>query len=338
MNRIEEQDLWEEVDMPTIIDVAREAGVSFKTVSRVYSGEANVRAATREKVRAAAARIGYVPNAAARALRAKAPRRVALLLDNPSRSYSESTQIGAMLAAQGAGAQLVVLESLEALKSALPVSGVLLSPPLANQDAVLTYLSDLGVPFVRIGAEKTNDAGDKIGIDDRIAAREMTDYLIGLGHRRIGFISGDPAMDVSRRRQAGYEDAMSAAGLEEAIQIGEGRFSFESGLEAAESLLSRDPRPTAIFAANDEMASACLAVAYKRNLRVPDMLSVVGFDDAPVSRAVYPALTTVRQGTRDMVGEAMTMLDARMSGDGAPARDVAFPHSLVLRDSTSAPL
>ena len=323
--------------MPTIIDVAREAGVSFKTVSRVYSGEANVRDATREKVRTAAARIGYVPNAAARALRAKAPRRVALMLDNPSRSYSESTQIGAMLAAQTVGAQLVVLDSLAALKAAPPIAGVLLSPPLANQLEVITYLVERGTPFVRIGAERTSDAGDKIGIDDRAAAREMAEHLIHIGHHRIAFISGDPRMDVSRRRRAGYEDAMTGANLVNRIMVEAGDFTFESGLSAAEALLSVSPCPTAIFAANDEMASACLAVAYKRNLRVPDMLSVVGFDDAPVSRAVYPALTTVRQGTRDMVGEAMALLDLRMSGDTAPVRDIAFAHSLELRDSAGPP-
>jgi len=242
-----------------------------------------------------------------------------------------------MLASQGEGLQLVILDSFEALKGESGLSGAILAPPLANTPEVIAYVDAAELPFVRMGAERISAAGDKIGIDDRAAAREMTDYLIGLGHRRIGFVSGDPAFDVSRRRLAGFEDAMERAGFTMGCLFVEGDFSYESGLDAAEMLLSEPAPPSAIFAANDEMASACLAVAYKRNLRVPDQLSVVGFDDAPVSRAIYPALTTVRQGTQDMVGEAVRLLSARMNGDGAPAHDMIYEHSLMIRDSAAAP-
>lgn len=323
--------------MPTIIDVAREAGVSFKTVSRVFTGEAHVRAETRDKVRAAAARIGYEVNPAARALRSKAPRRVALLLNNPSLSYSQSTQIGALLATQKLGSQLVIVESLAALQEFSGLKGVVACPPLSNDLAVTTYLHASGLPFVRVGAERISDVGDKIGIDDRCAARDMTEYLIELGHKRIAFINGDPQFDVSRRRRAGFEDAMSHAGFSKYAQIVSGSFSYESGLKAAEDLLSSETIPTAIFAANDEMASACLAVAYKRNLRVPDQLTVVGFDDSPVSRAIYPALTTIRQGLKELVRDAFMLLSDRLSGDDVPFHDIVHQHELIIRDSAGPP-
>lgn len=324
--------------MPTIVDVAREAGVSFKTVSRVFSGEARVRPETRDKVKAAAAKIGYQVNPAARALRLKSQRRVGLLLNNASRSYSESTQIGALLATQKSSAQLVIIDGLEALRLVSDLAGVVACPPLSNDPDVIAFLEASGRPFVRVGAEQVSDAGDKIGIDDRLAAREMTEYLIALGHSRIGFIGGDPAFDVSRRRLGGFEDAVVTVGLLEHAQVVSGDFSYESGLKAAEKLLFGSARPTAVFAANDEMASACLAVAYKLNLRVPDQLTVVGFDDSPVSRAIYPALTTMRQGSQDLVSDAFALLSQRLTGDDAPLYSIVHQHELIIRDSAGSPL
>jgi LacI family transcriptional regulator len=215
---------------------------------------------------------------------------------------------------------------------------VVLSPPLSNDATVLSDLERRKVPFVRIGAEKTSVAGDRIGIDDRTAAQEMTEYLLGLGHRHIGFIKGDPAYDVSRRRYAGYLDAMEGANI--AIQDEwclTGDFSYESGLHCAEQLLALSSRPTAIFASNDEMASAALATAYKLNIRVPDALSVVGFDDAPVSRAIYPKLTTVKQSTQDMVGQAVRILAERISQSEAPFSNVILEHEILKRESSAKP-
>jgi LacI family transcriptional regulator len=324
--------------MTTIIDVAREAGVSFKTVSRVLNGEANVRDVTKQKVLMAAKALDYRANLAARALRSKSPKRLALLIDNPSGSYVEATQIGAMLSVQSVGFELFVGEGLADIEALDDLVGVLLSPPLSNDVALLRALERREIPFVRIGAEKTSEAGDRIGIDDRVAAKEMTEYLIGLGHRKIGFIKGDPDYDVSRRRFAGCIDAMNAAGLAivEAYSV-TGDFSYESGLRAAEKLLSLEERPTAIFASNDEMASAALATAYKLNIRVPDVLSVVGFDDAPVSRAIYPRLTTVQQSTQDMVGQAVRILADRISQKNKPLMNVILPHTILKRESSAPP-
>lgn len=322
--------------MPTIIDVAREAGVSFKTVARVLNGEARVREETKKKVLAAAKALDYCVNPAARALRSKGVKRLALLIDNPSGSYVEATQIGALLSAQSMGFQLFVGKALVDIEKFDDLRGVILSPPLSNQAAVLQKLERQKIPFVRIGAEKTSKAGDRIGIDDRRAAQEMTEYLLGLGHKKIGFIKGDPAFDVSRRRYMGYLDAMGRANI--AIEDEwclTGDFSYESGLRCAEQLLALKSRPTAIFASNDEMASAALATAYKLNIRVPDALSVVGFDDAPVSRAIYPRLTTVKQSTQDMVGQAVRIIADRISQSEAPLKNVILEHKILVRESSA---
>lgn len=324
--------------MPTIIDVAREAGVSFKTVARVLNGEANVRDATKQKVLTAAKALDYRVNPAARTLRSKTAKRLALLIDNPSGSYVEATQIGAMLSAQSMGFQLFIGKTLTEIENFDDLVGVVLSPPLSNDAAIIQDLERRDIPFVRIGAEKTSEAGDRIGIDDRAAAKEMTEYLLGLGHRKIGFIKGDPDYDVSRRRFEGFMDALTEAGLaaQEALCV-MGDFSYESGLRGAEQLLSLPDRPTAIFAGNDEMASAALATAYKLNIRVPDALSVVGFDDAPVSRAIYPRLTTVQQSTQDMVGQAVRILAERISQKDAPLTNVILKHKILERESSAKP-
>ena len=324
--------------MPTIIDVAREAGVSFKTVARVLNGEARVRAETKDKVLAAAKALDYRVNPAARTLRSKTSKRLALLIDNPSGSYVEATQIGAMLAVQAVGFQLFTGTSLAEIEEFDDLVGVVLSPPLSNDVDIIETLERREIPFVRIGAEKTSEAGDRIGIDDRAAAKDMTDYLLALGHCKIGFIKGDPDYDVSRRRYEGFLDAMREADIsvkDEWCPVGD--FSYESGLRGAEALLGLEDRPSAIFASNDEMASAALATAYKLNIRVPDALSVVGFDDAPVSRAVYPRLTTVQQSTQDMVGQAVRILADRISRKEGPLTNVILPHKILERESTSMP-
>ena len=324
--------------MPTIIDVAREAGVSFKTVARVLNGEPHVRDTTKTKVLEAAKALDYRVNPAARALRSKTLNRMALLIDNPSVSYVEATQIGAMLSAQAMGFTLFVGRSLDDILQFDDLRGVVLSPPLSNDTALIEELEKLEIPFVRVGAEKTSEAGDRIGIDDRAAAKEMTNYLLGLGHKKIAFIKGDPIYDVSRRRFEGYRDAMADAKISvEADWLITGDFSYESGLRCAEHLLALKNRPTAIFASNDEMASAALATAYKLNIRVPSALSVVGFDDSPVSRAIYPKLTTVQQSTQDMVGQAVQILAKRISYSQGPLMSVILEHRILQRESSAKP-
>ncbi|MEP3890974.1 MAG: LacI family DNA-binding transcriptional regulator [Hellea sp.] len=327
--------------MTTIIDVAKKAGVSFKTVSRVLNGEAGVREKTRENVLNVATELNYQPNSSARNLRAKTLPTVALLGDNPSRSFVEAMRLGAIMGCKRMGYNLKVenllnKDTIEGLLSQEDIVGAVLAPPLSNSQWVLDYLNNQNIPYVRICAEQVSNEGHKIGIDDRAAARDMTQHLIDLGHKRIGFIKGHSGYDVSRRRVVGYKDAMDNSGIEiDHNLIVEGEFSYVSGLVAAEKLLAQPDRPTAIFASNDDMAAATLAVAYKYGISVPDQLSIAGFDDSPIAKIVHPGLTTIRQAVSVMAEKAIDILAQKIIHKDGLLEDVELLHELVERASTA---
>lgn len=324
----------------TIIDVAREAGVSFKTVSRVLNGEPNVRLPTRERVLAAAERLGYRANQHARSLRAGQSRLIGVFFGQLSRNYLSELQIGALERANEEGFS-IVFESLKhgedgalRLRGQAELAGAVLVPPLTEDDALMQQLSEAGTPYVRLS--HTDAAGEtgRVSMDDTAAAAAMTEHLIGLGHRRIGFIAGPPSHPQAQLRETGYRQGLAAHGIDaEETLIVEGRFDFESGLAAARALLSLAEPPTAIFASNDDMAAAVLGYAYRAGIRVPDQLSVAGFDDTPLATTVSPALTTIYQPGREMASLAVSMLLDRHS-DGRDPHKV-MPFRLVVRESTA---
>jgi LacI family transcriptional regulator len=179
-------------------------------------------------------------------------------------------------------------------------------------------------------------------IDDYAASKEITEHLIELGHERVGFIKGNPNQYSTGERLRGYKDALAAHGLVfDKNLIARGLFTYDSGLKAARKLLDVDPRPTAVFASNDDMAAACLAVAASEGLKVPTDLSVVGFDDSPLASAVFPRLTTVKQPLDKMAAGAInSLLDLIGSSRGAAANEselVKMRYKIVLGASTSAP-
>lgn len=325
----------------TIIDVAREAGVSFKTVSRVLNGEPNVREPTRHRVMEAVRSLGYRANPYARNLRAAQSRLIAVFYSNPSRNYTSELQIGVLQRCNAEGFNAIFEEatggaqSLVLLRGEPDLAGVILVPPLTEDTELIGRLSQAGIAFVRLApAEREGEAGH-VSMDDQRAAREMTEYLIGLGHRRIGFIAGPGDHPQARLREAGYRDGLAARGLqpEPGLVVG-GTFHFESGLRAAEALLALSPAPTAIFASNDDMAAGVLAAAYRRGLRVPDDLSVAGFDDTPLASVVAPSLTTIYQPIREMAACAAGLLFAR--ADPLPEGGV-LAHRMAVRESTAPP-
>ncbi len=324
----------------TIIDVAKEAGVSFKTVSRVMNGETSVRPATKEKVLAAAQKLNFTVNSAARRLRSKQPHVVTLILHNVSRSYAQDAQIGAMAGAQELGLSLVIedapdKDALARMAADDTLLGLILIPPFSHDPVVLEELDAAGIRYMRVGSEMDSPGSITVGMDDRKASREITDYLIGLGHELIAYICGPEAHEVSLLRRLGYEDSMRASGLTISAQmIRAGDFSYASGVKAAEVLLNQDVQPTAIVCANDEMAAGCLAAAYRNNIRVPEKLSVAGFDDSPVARVIYPSLTTIHQATRDMAKRAVILLHKNSLDDAAPGDVERMTHELIIREST----
>lgn len=332
----------------TIKDVAARAGVSIKTVSRVVNGEPHVVAATRTRVEAVVRELSYSPNASARNLSGSRSYLLGLFFDDPGSTYATDVHLGALSRARERGYHTVVerldpaspdLErDVHAIAATLRLDGAVLTPPLCDDPRVLAALESAGVAYARIAPDRDPGRSPSVEMDDRAAAREMTAHLLGLGHRRIGFVKGLPSHGASRRRLDGHLDALASVGLEvDPALLAEGDFSFRSGVAAGESLLALGLAPTAIFASNDETALGVMAAAGRRGLTVPDALSVAGFDDTQSARVVWPQLTTIRQPKAEMAAAAVDLLigGPDLSAGGTASRSLAF--SLVARGSTGPP-
>lgn len=336
----------------TIEDVAREAGVSAMTVSRVINKERNVREETRKSVLETIERLNYSPNTAARNLAAGEATHIGLLYSNPSAAYLSQFLVGALEAAREAGCHLIIepCESEDEAEQAdvarlfakAEAEGVILPPPLSESVPILTELGVGNTPVVTVAMGKLYPNALNVRIDDFAAAKEMTQYLIDLGHRRIGLIMGHPEHIASTERERGFRAAVAEAGLNEAdVHVEQGYFTFRSGLDAAEKLLDRDRRPTAIFASNDDMAAAVVGVAHRRGLNVPKDLTVVGFDDTSPATTVWPELTTIRQPVSAMAAAALNLLledlRSRRRGGSGLAQEMVLDHELVIRESSGPP-
>lgn len=334
----------------TISDVAVRAGVSPMTVSRVINSEGNVRDSTCEAVNAAIRELGYSPNRAARSLASGNQMQVCLLYANPSSTYLSATLLGALEQVRENDTQLVVAEcdgeadAARTIKDQLKggISGFLLVPPLADSLSLLNLLKERDVPTVTMGPQLVGERISSVMIDDRSAARTMTEYLIGLGHRRIGFITGNPKYLVSKARKSGYRDALKAAGIKWRPElVATGQFSYRSGLDAAERLLTLPEIPTAISASNDEMAAATISVAHRHNIDVPGELTVTGFDDTLLATTVWPEITTIRQPISDMSHAAIDLLTrsirANRAGRDTECEHLTLDYRLITRESSAPP-
>ena len=331
----------------TINDVAREAGVSIKTVSRVLNAEPHVRDELRQKVLKAVQELHYRPNVSARSLAGGRSYVVGYLLAGMN-AYQVLAQLGALRACRERSYHLLVesvdLQSdigaeLEQMAQAVGVDGVLLLPSLCDNAQVLDGLDRLGVPYVRVSPANDQARSPCVEVDDEAAARVMTEHLLGLGHRRIGFVRGREGHSSSARRLAGYREAMRRGGADlDPALIQDGDFTYESGRAAASALLALEAPPTAIFAANDLMACGVLARAQELGLQLPASLSVAGVDDIPEAAMVWPALTTMRQPIADMAAAATAMIIARAGrSKDTPAEPGMFRCELVVRGSTAPP-
>jgi LacI family transcriptional regulator len=300
----------------TMYEVAKHAGVSPMTVSRALSGDAYVESSTRQRVEAAIKELGYSPNVAARNLARASTVHVGLLYNNPSAAYLNELLVGVLEQSGHAGCQIVlekcgVRNERAAIERLVRdgVSGIILPPPLSDSTTALEALRSAKVPFIAVATGRPDAAGISVRIDDLEASAAMTRYLLELGHRDIGFIIGAPNQTVSAQRQAGFEMALRQAEIPVHPEwVRPGSFSYRSGLTAAEQILNAPSRPTAIFASNDDMAAAAIAVAHQVRLDVPRDLTVVGFDDTPLATTMWPALTTVRQPVAAMARKAVELL------------------------------
>ena len=334
------------VKKPTINDVARLSGVSKKTVSRVINEGPFVQKDTRARVLAVIAETGYVPDLQARALAFRRSFLLGLIYDNPNSQFVVNMQMGLLDATRDSPFELVVhscdraspnlVDDIRAFVERQKLFGVVLMPPLSEDDRIAVALDEAGCEYVRIASVELDAPKHMLVSHDRLGGEQAAQHLIDLGHRDVALISGPVSFRSSHERRAGFVSVLSERGISlPSRRIYEGAYTFESGVEAGDALLAMKPRPTAIFAANDEMAAGVLQAARNNKLRVPEDLSIVGYDDFKIAIVVYPQLTTVHTPTREIA----RLAGEKLLGRGRVQAEVeeALLPSLVVRGSTAPP-
>jgi LacI family transcriptional regulator len=332
--------------MATIKDVAALAGISYTTVSHVVNRTRPVSEEVRIKVEAAIAQLDYVPSAVARSLKARATATIGLLIPNGINPYFAELARGIEDYCERNGFCVILCNSddnpdkqrsylrvlLEKRVDGLIVSSV------GGDNGLVEGLAGVRTPMVIVDRDLEHISADLVRIDHELGGYLATSHLLGLGHRHIACICGPAETSVARMRLAGYQRAMSEAGVDvPATWVVESDFTSPSGYSAAVRLLDHD-RPTAIFAANDMVGFGVLRAAAERNIRVPADMSVIGFDDIQMSRYVYPALTTVGQSILALGERAAEVLLRRIAAPAAtPIEQLIVAPSIVLRESTAPP-
>ncbi len=327
----------------TIDDVARASGVSCSTVSRVLSGYEFVRETTRSRVMEAVERLGFVANLQARSLASGHSRIVGLIVPNLDNSYVGTITQGIDQALAHANFDLLLYTShRHAGKESFYVSaianglteGLLLVAPLVPM-TYLDVLHEQDLPYILIDQADPTESSSVVEANNWQGAYDATRYLCQLGHTQIAFITGALQVRSAVSRLRGYQAALSdcAIPFREEL-VGEGDFQQQTGYEIAKRLLqSVDPLPTAIFASNDLSAFGAMDAARECGLRIPDDISIIGFDDIPQASLVFPKLTTVRQPLVEMGQVAVKMLMERIEDQTRPPQQVALATQLIIRDS-----
>jgi LacI family transcriptional regulator len=330
----------------TIMDVAQEAGVSYATVSRVVNNKGYIKPETRERVMRAVTRLGYVVNQQARSLASGRSQVVGLLVPGLETAYIGEIIRGIDEELVGASYDLMLYtahrrrtreSAYVATLTQGMVDGLLLVLP-RDPSAYLETLRQRGFPYVLIDHQGVDDIGPAVGATNRQGGYDATRYLIALQHKRIGFITGRLENGCSKERQAGYYAALAEHGLATDPQlVCEGDFTQPAGFRATRELLALPQPPTAIFASNDVMAFGAMEAARVGGLRIPEDISIVGFDDIPQALHVHPPLTTVRQPLEHMGRLAARMLLRQIDDRQQLAERIDLPTELIVRESCRVP-
>lgn len=329
----------------TIRDVADRAGVSVATISKVMNGRAGVAEETRQHVRHVVDELGYVSRVGAQSLRSLRTGVIGVLVSN-FEPYSAEILKGVALGAASLPAVEVMAWSgtvgdvppptgwesrlLLRLGGSLIDGAIIVAPSIVDDPL-------LDLPLVMVDPHRGGDRHPDVRVDDRGGAHQAVDHLVALGHRRIAFLGGRRDLDSARERYRGYLDAMADHGLSPEGLIAEGDYTAPGAVLPATQLLHRDPRPTAIFAANDMSALCVIEIAEAMGLRVPHDLSVIGFDDVPdATRAPHP-LTTIAQPLSDIGARAIGMLSDLLRGQSPAQPHLRLEAHLITRGSTAPP-
>ena len=333
--------------VPNIYEVAKRAGVSTATVSRVLSRPDVVSPDTRRKVMQAVDKLGFTPNSAAKNLRTLRSGKLLVTVPDISNPFFALILQGIEETAQREGYAVLLgdtqhdeqrEERYAAMLKRKEADGLIFLGHRLPKEAASLIQSTLGRAPVVNGCEFNPELGvPSVHIDNAKAASDALDHLYGLGHRRIGIITGPLVSPLSRDRLRGATSRAKKARAEDDFIVMHGDFSIESGRASAERLLGRRDRPTAVFCFNDEMAIGVIDAARDRGVRVPDELSVVGFDDIRFARYLAPPLTTIAQPMREIGERTVRLLLEILSGSTTSPVSVTLPHALVVRASTAPP-
>lgn len=331
----------------TINDIARISNVSKKTVSRIINKSPMVSAETRKRVEAVIAQYGFQPDPRARALAFRKSFLIGLAYDNPSPQYVVNMQRGILDVLMTTDYQLV----LQPVDRTVPgyrdevckfferhrPSGIIMPPSVSEDEELAERLRDLGCDYVRIAAMELDEPYRMIRTQDAEGAAQAARHLATLGHKRIAHIHGPRSFRSAHERLYGFRNGLAEFGLELSAELTqEAGYTFETGVQAADNLLSKSNRPTAIFAGNDEMAIGIYTSARKAGLRVPEDLSIVGFDDTPMASRIWPQMTTVKLPIREMGREAARRLLDQLGGHSTRLTKEFIPE-IVVRRSTAPP-
>ena len=330
----------------TLIDVAKLASVSPKTVSRVMNNEPRVSEETKQKVWQAARLLNYQPSLCARQLKGAATS-IGFIYDALNSHYVVDFQRGILKSCQDNALELIIRPStlntedivrdIIAMVKRSRLSGLVLTPPFSEIPSLLAELEAEEVNFVKVISAKQNPDDITVNINDFQAAYDVAKHLIELGHTKIAFLKGNNEHCSTEQRLSGVLSCLTDNKLSaNDCEIVEGEYSFASGKLRGNKLLGSDNPPTAIIACNDEIAAGVLYAAQQNNVSVPHQLSVVGFEDSPISWQVWPSLTTANQNNVTVAQAATEVLVAKIK-KRSPPKERGFVPALITRDSTARP-
>lgn len=333
--------------MSTIADVAKRAGVSKMTVSRVINNSGYISQDTRSRVEEAIAELGYIPNALARSLRFKQTQTIALIVTDITNPFFTTIARGVEDTASELGFSVIFCntdespeEEQEYIRVLMQkqIDGLLLVPARSRRDSV-ALLQDKTIPLVLLDRQLPGQSIDSVRCDSELGAYRLVRHLLDLGHRRIAMLSGPADVTTAADRVAGWQRALREAGLDAPAGLLEyGTYSVESGYAMARRALEASPRPTAFFTANNFIAVGAVRALVERGLRVPEDVSFVTFDDLPPTMVIDPFFTSAMQPAYEMGRQATLLLLDRLEGKGPDGpQETILPPEFVFRRSSGPP-